>query len=59
MAHCGKRFAIPCVLVLLLAAVPPALAAESAPLNGWQLSFTPYGWMLNVNGNATARCRHR
>jgi hypothetical protein len=59
MAHYGKRFAIPCVLVLL-AAAPPALAADpvaapSAPLNGWQLSSTPYGWMLNVNGNATAR----
>jgi hypothetical protein len=25
------------------------------PSNQWQFSFTPYGWMLNVNGNVTAR----
>ena len=23
--------------------------------NGWQLSFTPYGWAININGNATVR----
>ena len=26
-----------------------------APPNQWQFSFTPYGWMTSVNGNATAR----
>jgi hypothetical protein len=31
------------------------LAEPSPPPNPWQLSFTPYGWMLNVNGNVIAR----
>ena len=33
-----------------LAYVEPAPAADK-----WQISFTPYGWMINVNGDVTAR----
>ena len=44
---------------LWLAAVGPAPAAdlghgESMPA-GWEFSLTPYGWMINVNGDVTAR----
>ena len=31
------------------------LVAPVAPPSQWQFSFTPYGWMTSVNGNATAR----
>jgi hypothetical protein len=31
------------------------LAEPTRPVSPWQFSFTPYGWMLNVNGNVTAR----
>jgi hypothetical protein len=34
------------------AAEPDALAR---PQSGWELSLTPYGWMINVNGDVTAR----
>jgi hypothetical protein len=34
------------------AAEPDALAPPQA---GWELSLTPYGWMINVNGDVTAR----
>lgn len=43
------------------AASSPAVAAdlgyaEPAPLpSQWQFNFTPYAWMINVNGNVTAR----
>ena len=33
----------------------PRLAEPAPPSNPWQFSFTPYGWMLNVNGSVTAR----
>ena len=33
----------------------PRLVEPAPPSNPWQFSFTPYGWMLNVNGNVTAR----
>jgi hypothetical protein len=34
----------------------PRLAEPTTPASSqWQFSFTPYGWMLNVNGNVTAR----
>ena len=44
---------------LWLAAIGPAPAAdlghgESMPA-GWEFSLTPYGWMINVNGDVTAR----
>ena len=31
------------------------LVEPVAPPSQWQFSFTPYGWMTSVNGNATAR----
>jgi hypothetical protein len=43
-----------------LGASSPALAADlgyaepAPPADKWQFSFTPYGWMINVNGDATA-----
>jgi hypothetical protein len=55
------------VLIRLLAGPDPAASAdlgrgpqeqlvEPAPQpSQWQFSFTPYGWMTSVNGNATAR----
>src|SRR5690242_13318944 len=50
-----------------LVAVVPAVGADLGtspqyqppdtfpPGNGWQFSFTPYGWMTSINGNVTAR----
>ena len=46
-----------------LIASGPAVSADlgpqspqpNSPSSQWQFSFTPYGWMLNVNGNVTAR----
>jgi hypothetical protein len=36
--------------------MPIEQLVEPAPQpNQWQFSFTPYGWMTSVNGNATAR----
>jgi hypothetical protein len=39
----------------------PAFAADFAepptPADKWEFSFTPYGWMINVNGDITARGR--
>lgn len=48
------------VLSAWLAASSPAVAedlayAEPAPAAGWQFSLTPYGWMINVDGDVTAR----
>ena len=45
---------------LALFVATDALGADLAPqpndpASKWQFSFTPYGWMLNVNGNVTAR----
>ena len=31
------------------------LAEPAPPPSQWQFSFTPYGWMININGNVTAR----
>jgi hypothetical protein len=51
----------------LFAATGPAVAADlgqqphqpltepAPPASQWQFSFTPYGWMINVDGNVTAR----
>jgi hypothetical protein len=54
------KLAAPCGAALLLAGLVPAFATDagpyaSEPAGGWQFSFTPYGWMTNVNGNTTAR----
>jgi hypothetical protein len=43
-----------------LGASSPALAADlgyaepAQPADKWQFSLTPYGWMINVNGDVTA-----
>jgi hypothetical protein len=43
-----------------LGATSPALAADlgytepAQAADKWQFSFTPYGWMINVNGDVTA-----
>ena len=63
MKSCVERHlpAAPFALALLLAGIAPAFAADPAytepspPADRWQFSFTPYGWMTNVNGDATAR----
>jgi hypothetical protein len=58
---CGfKLLAVPCAVALLLGGFVPAFATDagpyaSQPANGWQFSFTPYGWATSINGNATAR----
>jgi hypothetical protein len=39
-------------------AANPASASDLSPeppASGWEFSFTPYGWMINVNGDVTAR----
>jgi hypothetical protein len=68
MFHSHRR-SIPSIAAVLapLCAAGPAASADlgtqplapltgpTPPANKWQFSFTPYGWMLNVNGNVTAR----
>ena len=58
---------VPPILLSLFAVASPAasadlgpqpreqLAEQASPSSQWQFSFTPYGWMANVNGNVTAR----
>jgi len=55
------RLALSAIFCAFLAASGPALAAdlvygdaETAPASGWQFSFTPYGWAININGDFTA-----
>jgi hypothetical protein len=61
MSFCRfELLAAPCALVLLLGGFAPVSAADtdpytSRPTNVWQFSFTPYGWMPSINGNATVR----
>ncbi len=68
MAYQGHFFTgVPVALAGLLALLTPALSADlgpqpreqlsepTSPPSQWQFSFTPYGWMTNVNGNVTAR----
>jgi hypothetical protein len=65
MFHSHRRSipGIAAVLCALFAAGPAAsdpglqqsVAEPTPPASPWQFSFTPYGWMLNVNGNVTAR----
>jgi hypothetical protein len=57
---CARPFiGLSASLCLWLAASCPAVAADlGEPLpaaDKWEFSFTPYGWMINVNGNVTAR----
>jgi hypothetical protein len=58
--RCAHRFLALSALLWLLApgaaqAADLGYAAPSAPADKWQFSFTPYGWMINVNGDVTAR----
>jgi hypothetical protein len=63
MIQRGKlQFAVfACTLASMLAGAAAANAGSAkgtaAPANGWQFSFTPYGWMTNLNGDATVRGR--
>ena len=56
-----RQLAASFALAVLLASLAPAFAADLAytqpapPADKWQFSFTPYGWMININGDATAR----
>ena len=34
---------------------PISVTPNRRPPTGWQFSLTPYGWMINVNGDVTAR----
>ena len=59
MTGVRRVFAILGVVGAWLAALDPAFAAgldqPAAPKSGWEFSLTPYGWMINVNGDVTAR----
>jgi hypothetical protein len=69
VAQFARRFFAGCSVVLcgLILGVTPAASADLYPgaprdvalepppsPSQWQLSFTPYGWLVGVNGNATA-----
>src|SRR5262245_26548659 len=51
------------VVAIALAHIASATAADlgqvqqipESPPSGWQFSFTGYGWLTSVDGNATAR----
>jgi len=58
--RCGVRaLAAAGAIISLLAPVAPSAAADfgpdAPPPNKWEFSFTPYGWMPGINGNATVR----
>jgi hypothetical protein len=62
MSYRHQLLSLPVALCTWLIAVNPALPADlgpgyagPAPADKWQFSFTPYGWMINVNGDVTAR----
>jgi hypothetical protein len=72
LAQLGRRFLAgwPVVLCGLLVSITPAASADLytgahrdmalEPLpspSQWQFDFTPYAWLIGVNGNATARGR--
>ena len=49
---------IPAASADLYSGTPKNMAFEPLPTpSQWQFSFTPYGWLAGVNGNATARGR--
>jgi hypothetical protein len=61
MAHLRSVLALACGI---FAASSPALSAdlgpgaayvEPAPIDPWTFSFTPYGWLIGIDGNVTAR----
>ncbi len=56
----GRRSLRLLAVCACLAASNHAFAADlgydgPAPASGWQFSVTPYAWMINVNGDVTAR----
>jgi len=58
--YARRRLGLSVILSAWLAASGPALASDLAgpepvPAAGWQFRFTPYAWMINVNGDVTAR----
>ncbi len=44
-----------CALLAPVFAADLTYAEPAAPASRWELNFTPYGWMINVNGDVTAR----
>lgn len=38
-----------------LSATPDFSIADPAPAGGWEVSFTPYGWLVGLAGDATIR----
>lgn len=59
VALCGMLVGIiPATSADLYTDTPKNMASEPPPTpNRWQFNFTPYGWLVGVNGNATARGR--
>jgi len=62
VGHIRHCLGLSAVFFAWFAASGPAFAAdlayadaEPAAASGWQFSFTPYGWMININGDITAR----
>jgi len=56
LALCGWiGESIPALSADLVPRPQTPLVEPVAPPSQWQFSFTPYGWMTSVNGNATAR----
>jgi hypothetical protein len=56
---CGLVLGVnPAACADLYPGAPTDMALEPLPSpSPWQFSFTPYGWLVGVNGNATARGR--
>jgi hypothetical protein len=60
VGHTRHCLALSALFFAWFAASAPAFATDlinteppPAPASGWQFSFTPYGWMINVNGDVT------
>lgn len=57
MARESRWWCVPVILAGLFACAGAAASDLGEPLpapNGWQFSFTPYGWMVNINADITA-----
>jgi hypothetical protein len=59
MVFSSRSLGLGAVCAAWFAAASPALTSDlgyapPAP-SGWEFNFTPYAWMINVNGNVTAR----
>lgn len=58
MGQTRRYLGLSAAIFAWFAASGPAFAADLAyadaaptPASGWQFSFTPYGWMININGD--------